>query len=185
MRLVPKLFLFLASLGCVAALAATDAPKTPPPAKKSTPPTKTAGKAATARKANPTSGHPAGVVAKTTAAKPALKKQSRAVASRRKSTTAAARPQTARRNYQQAPTGERYKEIQQALAEKGYFRGSVDGQWGPDSVDAMKRFQADQNLDADGKLSSLSLIALGLGPKHLTAQTTTPARSEEHTSELQ
>ena len=29
----------------------------------------------------------------------------------------------------------------------------------------MKRFQKDQNLDADGKLSSLSLIALGTRPE--------------------
>jgi hypothetical protein len=36
-------------------------------------------------------------------------------------------------------------------------------------VDAMKRFQAAQNLDASGKINSLSLIALGLGPKHDSA----------------
>ncbi len=63
------------------------------------------------------------------------------------------------------PTPERYKEIQQALADKGYFHGPVDGNWGPESVDALKRFQAEQNLDSDGKISSLSLIALGLGPR--------------------
>jgi hypothetical protein len=32
-------------------------------------------------------------------------------------------------------------------------------------VDALKRFQRDQNIGDDGKLGSLSLIALGLGPK--------------------
>jgi hypothetical protein len=37
-------------------------------------------------------------------------------------------------------------------------------------VEALKRFQADQNLTPDGKLGSLSLIALGLGPKRLSAQ---------------
>ena len=35
---------------------------------------------------------------------------------------------------------------------------------GADSVDALKRFQADQNLMPDGKINSFSLIALGLGP---------------------
>lgn len=60
---------------------------------------------------------------------------------------------------------ERYKEIQQALAEKGYFRGDPDGNWGPESVEALKRFQREQNLTEDGKLGSLSLIALGLGPQ--------------------
>lgn len=69
------------------------------------------------------------------------------------------------------PVPERYKEIQQALASKGYYQGEISGQWGPDSIDSLKRFQAEQNLTADGKLNSLSLIALGLGPKRtLTAQ---------------
>jgi len=66
---------------------------------------------------------------------------------------------------QQQPSAERYKEIQQALAEKGYFRGTADGAWGGESLEALKRFQKDQNLDADGKIGALSLIALGLGPK--------------------
>ena len=71
-----------------------------------------------------------------------------------------------RRTNQQHPTPERYKEIQQTLADKRYFSGPVDGNWGQDSVDALKRFQHDQNLTEDGKIGSLSLIALGLGPKH-------------------
>jgi peptidoglycan hydrolase-like protein with peptidoglycan-binding domain len=70
------------------------------------------------------------------------------------------------RTVQQQPTPERYKEIQQALANKGYFKGTLDGNWGPDSVDALKSFQHDQNLPEDGKIGSLALIALGLGPKH-------------------
>lgn len=78
---------------------------------------------------------------------------------------------THRRSFQQAPTPERYKEIQQALIAKGYLRGEASGQWDTESTDALKRFQADQNLTPDGKLSSLSLIALGLGPKRLSAQT--------------
>jgi peptidoglycan hydrolase-like protein with peptidoglycan-binding domain len=63
------------------------------------------------------------------------------------------------------PAPERYKEIQQALADKGYFSGTPDGVWGASSMDALKRFQHDQNLSEDGKVDSLSLIALGLGPK--------------------
>ncbi len=79
------------------------------------------------------------------------------------------------RYFQQAPTPDRYKEIQQALAAKGYFKGEPNGEWGPDSTDALKRFQADQSLMPDGKINSLSLIALGLGPKRLTAKSdTTP-----------
>jgi Putative peptidoglycan binding domain len=78
------------------------------------------------------------------------------------------------RSYQQAPSPERYKEIQQALASKGYLHGEATGEWGPDSVDALKHFQTDQNLTSDGKISSLSLIALGLGPKRLTAKSDAP-----------
>jgi hypothetical protein len=74
------------------------------------------------------------------------------------------------RSYQQAPTPDRYKEIQQALASKGYLQTEPNGQWGPESADALKRFQADQSLMPDGKINSLSLIALGLGPKRLTAK---------------
>jgi peptidoglycan hydrolase-like protein with peptidoglycan-binding domain len=70
---------------------------------------------------------------------------------------------------QQQPTLDRYREIQQALADRGYFHGTADGAWGTESVDALKRFQADQNLDADGKIGALSLIALGLGPKRESA----------------
>lgn len=75
-----------------------------------------------------------------------------------------------RRSFQQAPTQERYKEIQQALASKGYLQGEPNGEWGMESQEALKKFQADQNLTPDGKLNSLSLIALGLGPKRLSAQ---------------
>ena len=68
--------------------------------------------------------------------------------------------------YQLHPDPERYQQIQQALADRGYFKGAINGQWNDDSIDALKRFQADQKLDSDGKINALSLIGLGLGPKH-------------------
>jgi hypothetical protein len=81
-------------------------------------------------------------------------------------------PVAARSWVQTQPSPGRYKEIQQALTDKGYFRGNPDGNWGPDSVDALKRFQKDQSLEEDGKIGSLSLIALGLGPKRGTQAAT-------------
>jgi len=78
--------------------------------------------------------------------------------------------------YQMHPDPERYKEIQQALADKGYFKGEVNGQWGDDSVGAMKQFQADQKLPDDGKISAPALIGLGLGPKHEAAAPAQPAQ---------
>jgi len=80
------------------------------------------------------------------------------------------------RNRQLTPTPERYKQIQEALSSKGYLpAGSANGQWTDASASALKKFQADQNLDASGKINSLSLIALGLGPKHDTATAKPPA----------
>jgi Putative peptidoglycan binding domain len=67
------------------------------------------------------------------------------------------------------PTPERYKEIQQALVSKGYLSGEPSGTWNQESADALRRFQQDQNINASGKIDSLSLIALGLGPKREAA----------------
>jgi hypothetical protein len=74
------------------------------------------------------------------------------------------------RNRQTAPAPERYKEIQDALVAKGFLKPEdANGTWGPTSVDALRQFQASQSIEANGKINSLSLIALGLGPKYETA----------------
>jgi peptidoglycan hydrolase-like protein with peptidoglycan-binding domain len=123
-------------------------------AKPSTTPKKTTkAKAKTARKKS---------TAKSAAAKSTSKSTSKSSAKSTKKTAT-----VARRSYQQQPTPQRYQEIQQALADKGYFSGTPDGAWGPSSVEALKRFQRDQGLTEDGKIGSLSLIALGLGPKRV------------------
>jgi peptidoglycan hydrolase-like protein with peptidoglycan-binding domain len=97
-------------------------------------------------------------------------------------------PVAAKAWVQTQPSPSRYKEIQQALADKGYFGGTLDGNWGNDSTEALKRFQKDQNIEPDGKIGSLSLIALGLGPKRGTqaaksvtaaSPTTAPASTPE------
>lgn len=66
---------------------------------------------------------------------------------------------------QRQPTPNRYREIQQALADRGYFKSEPDGVWGPESVEALKQFQQDQNLRPSGRLDPKSLVTLGLGPK--------------------
>ena len=90
------------------------------------------------------------------------------ISTAKKSTAKRRKPAVASwRNTQKAPTSDRYKEIQQALASKGYLEsGSPSGVWDNSSVEALKKFQADQSLEPSGKLDSVSLIALGLGPKH-------------------
>ena len=103
--------------------------------------------------------------AKTSSSKTSKTSKSAKTAGGKKSTSAKTATARYRRSTQKEPAPERYKEIQQSLADKGYFAGPVNGTWGADSVDALKRFQRDQNIGDDGKLGSLSLIALGLGPK--------------------
>ncbi len=69
------------------------------------------------------------------------------------------------------PTPERYKEIQQALLDRGFLSSPPTGIWGPESAQALKTFQQNQKLQPTGKLDSMTIIALGLGPKrNATAQ---------------
>jgi hypothetical protein len=77
-------------------------------------------------------------------------------------------PRTSWRNRQAIPSPERYQEIQTALVAKGFLAPDAVGSWTQASVDALRRFQAQQNLESTGKINSLSLIALGLGPKYDT-----------------
>ena len=133
--------------------AATPAKKTQPVGTK-----KTALKASTSN-ASKSKGKTAG---KSTAGKKAANGKKSTAA---KKTSAKQTASRYRRSSQREPAPERYKEIQQSLVDKGYFSGPANGAWGPDSVAALKRFQRDQNIGDDGKLGSLSLMALGLGPK--------------------
>ena len=79
------------------------------------------------------------------------------------------------RSGQMQPTPDRYKEIQGALVKKGYLHGEATGVWDQQSADALRHFQQDQNLEPSGKLNSLSIIALGLGPKHEASAGKPPA----------
>jgi hypothetical protein len=79
--------------------------------------------------------------------------------------TAYRRPVVRHSTAQQAPTSDRYREIQDALATQGYLKTPSNGVWDKDSMDAMQRFQTDKGLEATGKLTARSLSALGLGPK--------------------
>jgi hypothetical protein len=83
----------------------------------------------------------------------------------RKSTAARRRGAVPRSMAQTAPTPERYQEIQQAMVAKGYGPQAPNGVWGPEWATALKRYQQDQKLEPTGKLNSMSLLTLGLGPK--------------------
>jgi peptidoglycan hydrolase-like protein with peptidoglycan-binding domain len=73
------------------------------------------------------------------------------------------------------PSPQRYGEIQQALVTKGYISQSPDGVWGPEWSESLKRFQQDQKLEPNGKLTALSLITLGLGPRREPGGSPAPA----------
>ena len=87
---------------------------------------------------------------------------------------AKAAPAPTWRNRQQAPTADRYRQIQQALVDKGYLKSEPSGVWDADSTDAMQRFQSDQQLPPTGKITSASLIGLGLGGKSAGAPEAAP-----------
>ena len=56
--------------------------------------------------------------------------------------------------------------VQRQLAKRGYYKGTVDGQFGPSSREALKRFQKSQGLKATGTIDEDSLDALGFTDKH-------------------
>lgn len=64
------------------------------------------------------------------------------------------------------PSSDRIRLIQQALAERGFYQGEPNGVWSPACMEALKRFEAQQNVKVDGKIDSKMLIALGLGPRY-------------------
>jgi hypothetical protein len=103
-----------------------------------------------------------GLAATATKRKAPVKKSSKTAS---KKVVRSRRSATTWRNRQLSPTAGRYKEIQQALVEKGYLKSEPTGIWDKDSQDAMQRFQTDQKLPSNGKITSASLIGLGLGAK--------------------
>lgn len=64
-------------------------------------------------------------------------------------------------------TPHRIKALQSALRARGYYKGKVDGLYGPATAEAVVRFQRDQNLPHAGFLSLPTLAKLGVGaPRH-------------------
>ena len=56
----------------------------------------------------------------------------------------------------------RIKAAQQSLAARGYNVGTVDGTWGPMTVDAILRFQQHNGLAETGQLDAATLAKLGI-----------------------
>lgn len=94
--------------------------------------------------------------ATTTTSKTSSSKKSTSKSGKRRSSTSRSRMQT-------APTPDRIKEIQEALAKAGSYKGEPTGKWDDNTTEAMKHFQISNGLQPTGKLGALSLQKLGLG----------------------
>jgi hypothetical protein len=87
----------------------------------------------------------------------------------KKTTSASAKKKAATRKRkavvrtQLAPTPDRIKEIQSALAKEGAYSGEPTGKWDAATMDAMKKYQTDNGFEPTGKIDALSLNKLGLG----------------------
>jgi peptidoglycan hydrolase-like protein with peptidoglycan-binding domain len=53
-------------------------------------------------------------------------------------------------------------QIQQSLNDKGFNVGAVDGEWGPRTEDALKKFQGSNSMPSSGQLNANTIMALGL-----------------------
>ena len=99
--------------------------------------------------------------------KQAPKKTAPATVSTKKGRTSKRTVRTAavRTTRQMTPTPDRYRDIQRALVDKGYLKSDPTGVWDAQSSEALRQFQTDTKLSPTGKISSATLIGLGLGPK--------------------
>ena len=70
---------------------------------------------------------------------------------------------------QQEIDGDRVTQIQQALIREHYMSGDPSGKWDDATLDAMKKFQADNGWQTRLAPDSRALVKLGLGPDYSNA----------------
>jgi peptidoglycan hydrolase-like protein with peptidoglycan-binding domain len=63
------------------------------------------------------------------------------------------------------------RSVQQALNDKGYNAGTVDGVVGPNTTSAIRKFQTDSGLQATGKLDPATTAALGISRPYESSTT--------------
>jgi len=94
-----------------------------------------------------------------------------------------ARRRSSRARAQQAPSADRIRSIQAALAQAGVYSGQPTGKWDAASIEAMKRFQESRDLNPTGKFDARSLQALGLGSEVAGKSPPRPAAQSDRGSE--
>jgi lysozyme family protein len=72
------------------------------------------------------------------------------------------------------------REVQQTLKDKGLYPGSVDGVNGTTTRAAIKKFQAQNNLTADGRLGPKTLDALGVKQAKSTTEMSMSGEQVKH-----
>ena len=60
------------------------------------------------------------------------------------------------------------RNLQARLGALGYYRGAIDGIWGPGMQDALDRFQQASGIQASGRLNPQTVTAMGLNPNDLS-----------------
>lgn len=60
------------------------------------------------------------------------------------------------------------RQVQQTLDKDGFHAGSADGLWGPETRNAIKKFQQSKDIRADGRLNRQTMADLGLNPSELS-----------------
>ena len=71
--------------------------------------------------------------------------------------------------------------VQQSLNDQGYDAGKVDGKWGPKTAAALKKFQGDHGLQANGQIDAQTITALGI-TQHAESTTTGAATASDKTA---
>ena len=72
----------------------------------------------------------------------------------------------------QAQNSQTVRDVQQALKQKGFEVGAVDGQMGPETQSALREFQQSQGLPQSGNLDQQTLSALGVNAQDASSQST-------------
>ncbi len=76
-------------------------------------------------------------------------------------------------------SSQQVRQIQTTLKKEGFNTGKADGKWGSETQGALKKFQQQKKLQANGKLDQQTLSALGV---NLSSSETTGASSNENSS---
>jgi peptidoglycan hydrolase-like protein with peptidoglycan-binding domain len=78
-------------------------------------------------------------------------------------------------SYSQALNTPAVMQVQERMRQAGLYSGRVDGVWGPDSQQALERFQQRNGLQVTGQLNQATAATLGLRPADLLAAGSGPA----------